>query len=166
MTYYDQIALGYNQLYSQEQLTKLQTALDKSPFFLSGSVLDVGCGTGISSDFWFDMCKCDVTGIDPSEGLLAQYKSNKSTLLQGFAEKLPFTDNQFDVVVSFSAIQNFDDILTGLQEIRRVGKGKFILSVMSRGKNADEIDQQIRSLFIIEESVVCLNDTIYFCTND
>ena len=46
-------------------------------------ILDVGCGTGISSGF-----DCFVAGIDPSIGLLRQNKNGKKILLTRISEPL------------------------------------------------------------------------------
>jgi malonyl-CoA O-methyltransferase len=162
--YYDGIAPGYNTLYGEEQQIKLQSIsrlLHNTP--INGqSLLDVGCGTGISSDYFVDKFNCTVTGIDPSRELIKQNQSNKSTLVVGSAEELPFSDNQFTVVVSVSAIQNFTDVQAGLDEIKRVGNDLFVLTFMSKeNENADEIIAMIESTFDVKEKVTAKNDTVF-----
>ncbi len=167
VTYYDSIAQGYNQLYQNEQIQKLRTSQLKLPstwdITLIQSCVDIGCGTGISTDFWSAVLEIRCVGIDPSQKLLDQNTSDKSDLSLGFAEKLPYSDRSFDMVVSFSAIQNFSDILQGLTEIRRVGKHYFILSVLNRGNTYQRISQEIHSQFHVVKTVDCLNDTIFYC---
>src|SRR3989338_6756437 len=75
MAYYDVIAKGYNELHSGEQLNKLSIIRNNIKINKNTKILDVGCGTGISSGF-----DCFVAGIDPSIGLLRQNKNGKKIL--------------------------------------------------------------------------------------
>lgn len=159
--YYDSLAPGYNQLYGQEQTEKLVFAASYISLDKDATILDVGCGTGISTDFWVDTFGCKTTGIDPSQKLIAQNTARKSEFVVGFAEKLPFKDHSFDVVVSFSAIQNFSDIKKGLLEMKRVGKKIFLFSVMNRGENFDKIDHIIEEIFEVKQKKEKKNDTFY-----
>lgn len=157
-SYYDEIAPGYDELHKQEQLNKLNYILAKLPSdFLSDveTVLDVGCGTGVSSDFFAEM-GLKVKGIDPSKGLIEQNKTGKSELIKASAENIPFEDNKFDLVVSFTAIQNFDDLEKGLLEMRRVGKVKFILTFLKTVEKSSDINIKIQEIFDVKE----------FCTDD
>ena len=56
--YYDAIAEGYDELHKAEQLQKLERAfIEGCKFDLFSnvkSILDVGCGTGISTDFFVE----------------------------------------------------------------------------------------------------------------
>jgi len=163
-SYYDGIAPGYNALYGEEQQIKLQaiSRLLHNTSISHLTLLDVGCGTGISSDYFVDKFNCKVIGVDPSRELIKQNQANKSTLLVGFAEDLPFSDNHFDVVVSVSAIQNFTDVQRGLDEIKRVGNNVFVLTFMSKeNTNADKITEMIESTFTVKEKVTAKNDTVY-----
>jgi ubiquinone/menaquinone biosynthesis C-methylase UbiE len=152
--YYDIIADGYNELYEDEQLKKLNfafsTALKHKPDFFDGleNALDVGCGTGISSDF-FQEKGLTVVGIDPSKKLISlnKFGGKKCLLTVGQAEKIEFGKNSFDLVVSFTAIQNFDDLNKGLSEIRRVGKEKFILTCLNRAEDARKLHHAIMTHF-------------------
>ncbi|MFT4312805.1 MAG: class I SAM-dependent methyltransferase [Candidatus Woesearchaeota archaeon] len=166
-TYYNGLADGYNRLYGHEQRQKLEKAkqeilplLDKNAI---ASVLDVGCGTGISTDFWSEVFGIKAVGIDPAIALLKQNSQTKSILQPGSAEELDFADSSFDLVVSFSAIQNFTDVQKGLHEIHRVGKQYFILSVMNRGSSFPNIREYIKETFTLRLEFDCVNDTIFFC---
>ena len=151
-SYYDDISEGYDKLYGEEQIIKLNHSYDEIEDFVPGffenvkTILDVGCGTGISSDF-FAKEGYLVTGIDPSKKLLEQNRYNISKFLESGAEAIPFPDNSFDLVISYTAIQNFNDVGKGLEEIKRVGKGKFILTFLKNVKNAPLIHQAITGLF-------------------
>lgn len=163
MNYYDHIAQGYDELHGEEQLKKLaliKNKLDELDFKINKNtkLLDVGCGTGISTDFW----DCDATGIDPSERLLKQNKKGKSKLIHAKAEKIPFPDNSFDIVISVTAIQNFKDIKKGLDEIKRVGKDMFALSFLKKSEKSGKIKNLIEEKYNIIDIIEEEKDIIIF----
>jgi SAM-dependent methyltransferase len=59
-------------------------------------ILDIGCGGGrpVLSDLG------EVTGLEPIESLAAQARRIYPKVVGGFAQKMPFADNSFDVAVS------------------------------------------------------------------
>lgn len=151
MAYYDDIAAGYDELYEQEQLKKLEIIKKKCSFGSDLSLLDVGCGTGIATTFF----PCKATGIDPSKVLvaIAKEKHPHAEYIVGEAEHLPFKDNQFDAVISLTAIQNFHDIGKGLAEIERVGKHWFVLSYLKKSKERKQIFSAVKHLFRLIERI-------------
>lgn len=158
--YYNEIAEGYNELHKAEQLQKLTAIWDVfQQLKITGkTLLDVGCGTGIASEFFANK-GFSVMGVDPAEKLLEQ---NAYPHKIASAEKIPFKDASFDIVVSLTAIHNFNDIRKGLEEIRRVGKECFILTVLTKSKHAEEIDALIHQLFSVALVFHEAQDTIYF----
>ncbi len=114
MQYYNKIAKGYNELYSQEQLEKGKIILKYIK--LKGILLDIGAGTGITTKLFEKYCRC--IALDPSKKLLEQYHGEK---VAGIAEKIPFPDKYFDVVVSITALHH-TNIKNALKEIFRVAK--------------------------------------------
>lgn len=153
--YYNGIAQGYDELYKEEQEQKL-THITKhftSEFTIkeTDTLLDVGCGSGVSTLYFKTKTQ---TGIDPSKELirLAKQKSSTAKFSVAPAEAIPFNDNQFDVVLSLTAIQNFDDIDKGICEIARVGKDRFIVTFLKNSPKKQEIRTCInRHLTIIKE---------------
>jgi demethylmenaquinone methyltransferase/2-methoxy-6-polyprenyl-1,4-benzoquinol methylase len=158
MGYYDQISGGYNELHKEEQLKKVKIILDKLKLKKADKLLDVGCGTG----FYLDLFDCDVIGVDPSEKLLEQYGGNHQVILMR-AENLDFPDDSFDIVMSITAIHNFEDIEKGLKEILRVGKDRFVFSVLKRSSNYKLIEGMINQLFAVDETIDEDKDLIFFC---
>jgi len=169
--YYNTIARGYNLLHGEEQRVKLDAASQKLlalfPALVSGNgkkkltVLDVGCGTGISSDYWAQKFGCEVVGVDPAAQLIAQNNNKFSKFVVGSAEKLPFADKSFDVVVSFTAIQNFSDVEMGLKEIVRVGKSWFVLTTLTGTPDLDKIRKTLHSICDVKEEFAARNDTVF-----
>lgn len=153
MDHYNGISKGYNELYGQEQKKKMELIKSRMEFRDTDRILDVGCGTGLSSDL-----PGEVTGVDPSEELLGQAGIQT---VKGIAEDLPFPDSSFDVVVSVTAIQNFRDIRKGLEEIRRVGKDRFVLTFLKRSIKRPKIEQEISLLFDHYEIIEEEKDMIY-----
>jgi ubiquinone/menaquinone biosynthesis C-methylase UbiE len=157
MNYYNEISEGYDELHGEEQLKKVKIILNELKIGRNDKILDVGCGTG----FYLNLFKGKVVGIDPSQELIKQYKG-KHKIICGKAEQLPFPNNYFDIVISVTAIQNFDDIETGLKEMNRVGKDKFVFSALKRSKKIKEIEKLIKELFLVDEIIEEDKDLIFF----
>jgi len=162
MSYYDNIADGYEELHKEEQLKKLKLISKYLKVKKSDLLLDVGCGTGISTKYW----KCKTIGIDPASKLLkkAGVKSKSNTFpkwIKARAEKIPFEDNKFDIVISVTAIQNFSNIEKALKEIKRVGKEKFVLTFLKKSPKREMIDKLIRRIFEVKKIIEEEKDLIY-----
>ncbi len=93
-------------------------------FHIQGAqrVLNVGAGMGS-----YEPEGCEVIAIEPSYEMISKRKGIKAKLIQGFAENLPFRDNEFDVSMGILTIHHWSDIAMGLQEMLRVSKNKIIL---------------------------------------
>ena len=143
-TYYDDIAEGYDELHKVEQLKKLAIIKKELTIEKNMKLLDVGCGTGVSSDF-----NCHVTGIDPSKKLIEIAKRNfpEKTFIEASAEHIPFENESFDIVISLTAIQNFANMTKGLAEIKRVGKREFALTFLKKSTKSKQIEKEICKLF-------------------
>ncbi|MFH1669295.1 MAG: class I SAM-dependent methyltransferase [Candidatus Woesearchaeota archaeon] len=162
--YYDSIAPGYDNLHKEEQLKKLneiKDALGNSLPKKGDLLLDVGCGTGISTAFW----NCTCTGIDPSEELIKiareNYPDRKFIVSKG--EELPFPNNSFDFVVSITAIHNFDDVKQGIMELKRVGSDKFVITAFRKSAKLEEIQKLIIINFKVNKILMEDKDLIFIC---
>lgn len=102
--------------------------LDRVTLRPGDDVLDVACGTGIVA---LEAAKRvgvegSVTGLDPNPVMLeaarALTASESATLtwVQGHAEKMPFADGGFDVVLCQQGIQFFADRPAAVREMQRV----------------------------------------------
>src|SRR3989344_7044057 len=104
MNYYDEIAQGYEELHKEEQEKKIEIVKKHLRLKPNYKLLDVGCGTGLTTMPW----NCKRYGIDPSAKLLERAKGKDEIEYKlAFAEKIPYPDKYFDVVISITAIQNF-----------------------------------------------------------
>ncbi|NQU78316.1 methyltransferase domain-containing protein [Candidatus Woesearchaeota archaeon] len=159
--YYDGIAKGYDGLYEEEQQAKMDKIVKEYKVEKDFQLLDVGCGTGISTSRW----DCETTGVDPSQELIriAREKYPEKDFMVGKAESLPFPDKSFDVVTCITAIHNFENPLKGIQEMKRVGKGVFVITLLRKSKKVEEIQKLILNNFIIKRIVMEDKDIIFIC---
>ena len=158
MTYYDEISAGYEELHREEQLKKIKLISQYLKPKPEDKLLDVGCGTGLTTEPW----QCRRYGIDPALKLLARARQrDKIEYRLAPAEKIPYPDNFFDIVISITAIQNFQDIEKGLNEIKRVGKERFVLSFLRKSSKADAIRKMIERMFDVKEVIEEEKDLIF-----
>lgn len=153
MTYYDSIAKGYTELHKAEQLKKIQLIKDNLTLYKNDLLLDVGCGP------YFADFECEVVGIDPSIELLKQASIPTA---QAVAEFLPFKDNSFDVIVSITALQNFEDLEMALKEIKRVGKERFVITFLQKAAKKDLFLDKINEYFTVDKIIMEDKDIILF----
>ena len=159
MTYYDEISQGYEELYREEQLEKVELIKKHLKINSNDKLLDVGCGTGLTTEPW----KCKRYGVDPAPKLLARaIKKQEIEYKQAPAETIPYPDKFFDIVISITAIQNFQDIEKGLKEIKRVGKDKFALTFLKKSPKKDLIINLINKHFKVKKVLEEEKDLIFF----
>ncbi|PIZ53455.1 hypothetical protein COY28_03575, partial [Candidatus Woesearchaeota archaeon CG_4_10_14_0_2_um_filter_57_5] len=142
-SYYSSIASGYDDLHGDEQRAKYALVLPHIAQY--SSLLDVGCGTGMLHDAWHQnidsngplevssISKRTYCGLDPSVGLIEQgVRAGRKGLQVGSAEALPFADDSFDVVVSFTALHHCADVETAVAEMARVARTRIVISSLRR----------------------------------
>ncbi|WGZ93711.1 MAG: methyltransferase domain-containing protein [Candidatus Thiothrix putei] len=107
------------------------------------TVLDVACGEGYGSAMMAEVAH-SVIGVDISHEAVAHasetYEKKNLQFQQGSAVNLNFSDNTFDVVVSFETIEHLVEQEQMLAEIRRVlhSNGIFIISSPNRPVYSEE----------------------------
>ncbi|MDO8741210.1 MAG: class I SAM-dependent methyltransferase [Candidatus Woesearchaeota archaeon] len=160
MNYYDSISKGYEELHGEEQLNKIKIIKKFLKVRKTDKLLDVGCGTGLTTEPW----PCERYGIDPSRKLLfkAKQKNKEIDYELAPAEKIPYPDHFFDVVISITAIQNFKDIEKGLKEIKRVGNKRFVLSFLKKSPKKEMIECLIKKHFKVKKILEEDKESIYF----
>lgn len=97
-------------------------------------VLDAGCGEGVLS-IMMAQKGAFVVGTDLSEpNILAakRFAQDKNVTVEfqlADAEKLPFPDNSFDIVVSSHVLEHLTDFDQGLREVMRVTKKRAVVAI-------------------------------------
>ena len=108
--------------------------------YAKGKILDVGCGTGRLS-VRLDKMGAQITALDISPKILniLKIKNPKIKTVIADAEKLPFADNSFDIVVSAFLIVHLQNPKIFFAEAYRVLKpeGKFILTNINQKKSPE-----------------------------
>lgn len=97
-------------------------------------ILDIGVGTGI---FSINLVKrgATVVGIDPSDEMLSIAKQRGiNEVVKASGEKLPFADNQFDIVLAFTSLEFSHDPKGFISEMYRVCKpqGQIVVAVLTK----------------------------------
>ncbi len=99
----------------------------------NASILDIGCAKGfLLNDFKELMPNCTIAGVDVSEYAIENAMSSVKPVLKiASAEKLPYPDNSFDLVISINSIHNLpiDRLKTALKEVQRVSRSHSYITV-------------------------------------
>jgi ubiquinone/menaquinone biosynthesis C-methylase UbiE len=108
-------------------------------------VLDVGCGTGFATQA---MVACfgsrRVTGVDPSEGMLAVFRDKvrglgaEVELIQAGVHEMAVPDGAYDAVVSGMAFHWFPDKPAAVAAMARRLRPGGVLAVLASGRGTDE----------------------------
>jgi ubiquinone/menaquinone biosynthesis C-methylase UbiE len=106
----------------------------------AGEVLELGAGGGANLPLYDRSRVTGVTGIDPSEGLIALAHARMAPADRGFfhlemgvAEELPFPAAHFDTVVSTFTLCSVADPARALAEAARVLKPGGVLLFLEHG---------------------------------
>ena len=120
---YSENPQNQNQLFDMVKIGFLKEIFPKG----QNKMLEVGCGTAFVS-LYFSKRGYETTCLDINQSILNVARQNfkkenaHGQFLVGDAEKLPFADNQFDVVCSFGLLEHFKDPQTAITEMARVLK--------------------------------------------
>lgn len=115
-------------------------AMSLLPSIKPDNILDVGCGGGMQlTMLGLKFPNAHLAGIDFSkDAVLFASEINKAkieagicSIVQGPAEKLPYSDTSFDLVSAFETYFFWSDLDMAFSEIYRVLRSKGILMVIS-----------------------------------
>lgn len=125
MSFYDEIASGYDELHGSEQLEKYRALLALGLIGPEETILDLGHGSGLIARVFVN----PILGIDSSEALLV--RSPCETRVLDFSRlPLPFDDASFDWVVSFTALHHASDPAGLLADARRIARRGIAITVL------------------------------------
>ena len=118
---YDAIGLNYAELRKPDPRIAAIIAEALGP---AETVLNVGAGAGS-----YEPADRSVTAVEPSIEMIRQRPATSVTVVQGFAENLPFDDRAFDASMAILTIHHWTDQRKGLAEMRRVTRGPVVLLI-------------------------------------
>lgn len=105
--------------YDEHMMTAIESADEfysftarQLPTAPNSHVLDLGCGTGLELAEYYKLCpSANVTGIDLSQGMLAELKRKFADkdlkLIHGSYFDVPLGENVFDAAVSVESLHHF-----------------------------------------------------------
>ena len=133
MQHYDLTAHIYDMQYAEEQIAKIEAAMESVNMEKQDLVLDVGCGTGLLFKYVANKAKT-IVGLDISRKILLQAKKHAKTfpnvhLVLADADNMPLKENIFDPVFVVTLIQNMPDPAKTLNEVKRVTKDNAVIVV-------------------------------------
>lgn len=107
------------------------------------SVLDVGCGRGfLTEQIIKKKPSLDIAGVDVY--LIEKLKQSKNPhYVEGFVEKLPFKDHQFDTVICTHVLEHVQNVDQAICELRRVTKKRLIIIVPRQREYMYSLDLHI-----------------------
>jgi SAM-dependent methyltransferase len=116
---YDSIGINYAQLRRPDPriAAEIHAALGNAH-----TVLNVGAGAGS-----YEPLDRQVTAVEPSLEMIRQRDSSAAEVIQASADDLPFDDDTFDASMAILTIHHWPDRELGLQEMRRVTRGRIVL---------------------------------------
>jgi len=141
---FDGLAANYGR-YRIGYSSELFDALETLGFRRGMSVLDAGCGTGLSMGP-LAARGMKVAGVDPAPAMLAAAKLAVpgATFTQGRVEALPFLDRSFDAAVSAQAFHWFEAD-KGYAELARVVKPGGPIAVWWKALGSDDPMRALRA---------------------
>lgn len=125
--------LGFARLYENNRPTIPDTTCDIVLNYLEykpEQIVDLGCGTGLSTMTWLDKCD-NIIGIDPNEEMLsiAKQKSNDISFIKAYSDNTTLSDNSTDIVICSQSFHWMNPTDT-LAEINRILKPNGIFATI------------------------------------
>ncbi len=141
---FDRAAEEYDEVlrHNREGAVRLVGALPDGDY---DEILDVGCGTGfVSEEMVARFGTSRVTGVDPSEGMLEQFRAKlaglpvEATLIRAGVHEMPVPDAAFDAVVSGMAFHWFPEKPAAVAAMARRLRPGGVLGILAAGTGTDE----------------------------
>lgn len=128
-------------------LSLTKKLLEKEQINQNTYILDVGCGTGLTSSYLYEQYRCRVAACDIHPTMIekANQRFQKNNVpikaIHGNSHSLPFQDEILDLIISES-VTSFTTIEKSTSEFNRVLKpnGKFLAIELSLNEGVSEIN--------------------------
>lgn len=125
---YDLIADRYDNLFNDELSLAENAEVGEMLLPLIGSVLDIGCGTGLLTEI-VSITPENYYGIDPSEKMLFKFKSKhpqyNHLICAAYDGSVVKCDDYDNIIALFGAASYLDD--RALKELAKANKKKFLM---------------------------------------
>lgn len=140
---YDSIGIDYSKLRKPDPriATFIENALGPAE-----TVLNVGAGTGS-----YEPDNREIIAIEPSQEMINQRHPAAVRAIQGYADDLPFEDNSFDASMAILTVHHWPDKRKGLQEMRRVTRGKIVLLTFDPSHRGSWLTDYLPELVKLDE---------------
>ncbi len=117
----------------ENELSYRKRVIEKiKPYFAGKTLLDAGCGDGSDSYLLKDYFeKIEAFDIQENEKW-KKYSSAGINFIQADVEKLPYSDNSFDVVIEKDMLHHTKDPFFAIKELIRVARKRIILIEANR----------------------------------
>jgi len=160
---YNSTSSFYDNRYRKIQNEKFSLQLSITSF-TQKTLLDAGCGTGLLFEYItnliYEKCYRDLRyiGLDISWNMLqsflkkvknTKYRANISLIL-GDIEHMPFRGGVFNLLISYTSLQNLQSLRKGLEELFRVSKNNasLKLSILKKQLEIEEVFTHLESFMI------------------
>lgn len=111
-------------------------------------ILDIGCGTGGNLQFFCEK-RCSLTGVEFSREKLEiarQKYGDRVELISGWAEDVPFSDNEFDIVTIINFLEFADNPQRVIEEAIRVCRDRVFIGFLNKSSFAGT-RQRLKEIF-------------------
>lgn len=125
--------LGFAQLYEKSRPAVPASACDMVMNYLEHKpeqIVDLGCGTGLSTMAWIGKCD-NIIGIDPNDEMLsiAKQKSNKISFIKAYSDSTTLSNNSTDIVICSQSFHWMNPADT-LKEVNRILKSNGVFATI------------------------------------
>jgi ubiquinone/menaquinone biosynthesis C-methylase UbiE len=160
---YDLKSGSYDELYSEEQISKYRSVRKWFELNSQTKILDIGCGTGLFIEKIEEKVEL-IIGIDLSIRMLQKAKlklCNKfnTHLINSDMEFLPLKKYSFDLIFIFTVFQNSSEIFRTIEELRPLlaPRSKIIISIFKKNMTLNDIKEAISRINKNEYSIKISN---------
>ncbi len=143
---YDTIGVNYSDLRKPDSRIEMMI---RRALGSAKTVLNVGAGAGS-----YEPSDRQVTAVEPSEKMIQQRSASAATVIQGYAEDLPFDDNSFDASMAVLTVHHWTDKGKGLKEMRRVTRGPIIVLTFDPSHRGMWLADYIPELVKLDEAIM------------